>query len=430
MARKEERKVTRHALASDAEPSQEEWNSMSSTLIQSKTGRLKPWLTLTAALVTAGAMVLGATPAAWAQEEKKDEGVQVSGEVDVYAEYYNTNYRGRYNGNSRGDGTWSSIFANGADDTYSNIETRIREAELKFKKSTTVNESWKMVNEIEIELKPINAGRSANDYDVEEASAIFQHASGFHFDIGILEDKKLWEGGNTNETASEDAKGFDEQPSIRFGFKTGDLDIDVRYHSIFTAASAFSADTDGDGDDETFNKELNETLIRLQVEWSKKNVAEALLTYTIVNTENKEDRSFQTATDSLTGTELEEYEAAGLNSATVLGVGGVIFLGNIWPSLTYESYHFEEDDGDTEFDVSVITAGVTLAKLGPGNLLLEIESATSDISGDDVAFTQLSGEYHFFAGKSRFGPGFKYFSNDADEELTGTVVYFGGEWKF
>ena len=373
-----------------------------------------------AALLTVALIAAAGAQSAWAQE---DESVHVSGEVDVYVETYSTNFAGDYNGNTRGESFWGGGFSSGLPDTYSNTETRIREAELKFKKSTTVNESWKMVNEIEIELKPVNADRKSNDYDVEEASAIFNHTSGFHFDIGILEDKKLWEGGNTNESASEDAKGFDEQPSIRFGYVTGDLDIDVRYHSVFLEET-------GLGPDEGLKKHVNQTLVRFQAEYKKKDVAKALLSYTMVNSENKEDKDFQSNAGALTGDDLDAYEAAGLTTANVLGAGGVLFFGNIWPSLTYENYHFEENDGEAEFDVSVITAGVTLAKLGPGNLLIELELANSDISGEDVAFTQVSGEYHFFAGKSRFGPGFKYFSNDAEEALEGSVVYFGGEWKF
>jgi hypothetical protein len=383
-----------------------------------------PLVTLVAMLVIA---LAGAQTARAQEEPKKEEKkheIEVSGEVDVYVEYYSTNFDGDYNGNTRGENFWEGGFSDGLPDSYSNIETRIREAELKFKKSTTVNESWKMVNEIEIELKPINAGRKANDYDVEEASAIFQHASGFHFDIGILEDKKLWEGGNTNESASEDAKGFDEEPSVRFGYNKGGMDIDVRYHSIFVE------DSFKDSTGKSHSKIVNQTLTRLQVEYKQKEFVEALLSYTSVDSSNKEEAKFQSATAALTGDDLNGFEAAGLDKATVLGVGGVLFLGSIWPSLTYESYHFEEDDGDTEFDVSVITAGVTLAKMGPGNLLIELELGNSDLSGKDVASTQLSGEYHFFAGKSRFGPGFKSFSNDAEEALEGTVVYFGGEWKF
>lgn len=377
------------------------------------------------ALVAAVIWMLASSPAAQAQDDEK---IQISGEVDVYVETYSTNFADDYNGNARGDNFWDGGFSSGASDSYSYTETRIREAELKFKKSTTMSETWKVVNEIELEFKPINGGRRANDYDVEEASAIFVNSSGLHIDIGILEDKKLYEGGNTNESASEDAKGFDEEPSIRVGYKIGGFDIDVRYHSIFVEEPV-EVDAGG-GDTEELDKIVNQTLIRLQVEYAQKDFVEALFTYTMVNSENREDATFQGNSDALTGDALDAYEAGGVNSATVMGIGGVMFFGDIWPSLTYESYHFEEDDGDAEFDVTVLTAGVTLAKLGPGNLLIEVELGNSDLSGEDVAFTQVSGEYHFFAGKSRFGPGFKNFSNDAEEKLEGTVLYFGGEWKF
>ena len=381
----------------------------------------KPWTAAFAkSLLCVAALLLTGIPAGWAAD---DEGIHVSGEVDVYVETYSTNFSGDYSGNTRGENFWEGGFGDGTKDTYSYTETRIREAELKFKKATTMSDDWKVVNEIEIELKPVNAGRRANDYDVEEASAIFVHSSGLHFDIGILEDKKLYEGGNTNESASEDAKGFDEEPSIRVGYKTGPFDVDVRYHSIFTQETAEVGGEDLD-------KTVNQTLIRLQVEYMEKEFAEALLSYTMVSSQNREDAEFQAAKADLSGADLDAYESAAITAATVLGAGGVLYFGDIWPSLTYENYHFEENDGDTEFDVQVITAGVTLAKLGPGNLLIEVESATSDIGGEDVAFTQFSGEYHFFAGKSRFGPGFKYFSNDAEEALEGTVLYFGGEWKF
>jgi len=390
------------------------------------------WKSRAAAPVWAlvAAMVLALAGTAQAQEE--DEKIHVSGEVDVYVEHYSTNFDGNYNGNTRGESFWGGGFSSGTKDTYSYTETRIREAELKFKKDTKMNDDWTITNELEIEFKPINAGRKSNDYDVEEASAIFKHSSGLHIDLGILEDKKLYEGGLTNESASEDAKGFDENPSLRVGYKTGPFDVDVRYAGI-VVEEPVEVDTDGDGEaDEEFDKQVNQNQIRLQVEYNQKDFAKGLFTYTSVTSENREDGDFQSATAELEGGALDAYEAGAVNNATVMGLGGVMYFGNIWPSLTYESYHFEEDDGGSEFDVSVITAGVTLAKLGPGNLLIEMEMATlAPDEGDDVNFTQFSGEYHFSAGKSKFGPGFKSFSNDAKgDSLEGTVLYFGGEWKY
>ena len=109
----------------------------------------------------------------------------------------------------------------------------------------------------------------------------------------------------------------------------------------------------------------------------------------------------------------------------------MLTLGAIQPTLTFEQWSVELDDGASEYETTIVTAGVRIKQVGPGNLVMEIENGTSDISGGDVTFTALSAEYHWTQGKSKWGPGIKSFSNDAPgEKLTGTVGYFGGEWIF
>jgi len=370
--------------------------------------------------------------------EEDDKTIRVNGEVDAYIEYISTNFKGDYSGDTRGDGAWSGAFGNGLADSYSNVQTRLREAEIHFRRTTTVSEGseWRLHNEIELEFKPRTHDRDGQRFDLEEASAtLFKNGGGMYFQIGFLEDKKLYEGGNTDETTSEDAKGFDENPSIRFGYYTGELDVDLRYASIIQRNDeVFEADLDGDSEaDFTGRKDIVETQIRLQAEWKRKEFAEVLFSYTLVSSANKEDDRFQSSVAALEAANADTaaYEDAGLLSSTVIGLGGVMFFGDIWPSLTYESRHIEENKGDEGYDVSVIEAGVTVANLGPGNLWIAAELGNSDLSGEDVAFTQFSGEYHFKAGRSKYGPGFKSFSNDAPgEKLSGLIVYFGGEYVF
>lgn len=352
--------------------------------------------------------------------------ISISGEVEAYVEMGSTNFNGDYNTNERGRGEWGSYYGDGLADEYSYTETRVKEAELKFKGSHALSDSWKITNEIEIEFKPINSGRRANDYDLEEMSATFSHTSGLFIAVGILEDKKLYEGGLVMESSSEDAKGFDENPGIRVGFETDQLEVDLRYSSIFVEEE-YEDSTGGTND-----KIVNQQHIRLQAEYVMKDFIEAMLTYTSVTSENKQEADFQGAEASLGAADFDAYEAAGLNTYNVIGVGAVLTFGKIQPTLTHEMWAVEEDDGATEYDTAITTAGIRLNGLvGPGNLVFEVESGTSDISGDDVAFTAIAGEYLLRDGKSRYGPGFKTFSNDApNEELTGTIFYVGGEWIF
>jgi hypothetical protein len=366
-----------------------------------------------------------------------DAAVRVNGEVYAFVEYYSTNFAGDYNGDTRGDSAWDGAFDDGLKDAYSNTQTRIRDAELQFRRTTSIGETWRMHTEIELEFKPRNHNRDPQRFDLEEASAtFFRKEGGPFFQIGFVEDKKLYEGGLTDETVSEDAKGNDEEPSIRFGWYKGALDFDLRYHSIVLRDSAIGLDLNSDGDTkdsgETVTKDINETLLRVQVEYKIKELLDLLAIYQVVNSSNKEDDKFQGVKQDpdVSADALKEYKAASLDSSTVIGLGVQLYFGDIRPIVNYESRHHEEDDGEVEFDVSVIEAGVLIGRLGPGNLWLQVELGNSDISGDDVAFTQFSGEYHFVHGSTKHGPGFKNFSNDAGEKLQGTIIYYGGDWVF
>lgn len=362
-------------------------------------------------------VIVGGRPAA----AEGSEDLEVSGEVEFYFEVGRTNWNGDYNQGQRGKKYWSSYFGDGQEEAYDLQLTRFKEAELKFKKNTKINDTWTMTNEIEIELKAVNANVKANDYDLEEASATFMNTSGLFIAVGILEDKKLYEGGLTLEAASADAKGFDEQPSFRIGYKIGDLTVDGRYHSIGLEESS--------GD---FDKTVTQQLIRLQVEYKKKGAFKAIATFTTVSSNNKRNKNYQTAVSELEGdaASLDAYDAEGIDTYTVIGLGTVFDLDAILPSVTIEQWAADENDGATTYDTQIITLGITMQRLGPADLVLELELGSSDISGKAVASQVISAEYLWRIGKSKWGPGFKTFSNDASEALTGTILYGGGEWKF
>ena len=362
-------------------------------------------------------VIVGGRPAA----AEGSEDLEVSGEVEFYFEVGRTNWNGDYNQGQRGKKYWSSYFGDGQEEAYDLQLTRFKEAELKFKKNTKINDTWTMTNEIEIELKAVNANVKANDYDLEEASATFMNTSGLFIAVGILEDKKLYEGGLTLEAASADAKGFDEQPSFRIGYKIGDLTVDGRYHSIGLEESS--------GD---FDKTVTQQLIRLQVEYKKKGAFKAIATFTTVSSNNKRNKNYQTAVSELEGdaASLDAYDAEGIDTYTVIGLGTVFDLDTILPSVTIEQWAADENDGANIYDTQIITLGITMQRLGPADLVLELELGSSDISGKAVASQVISAEYLWRIGKSKWGPGFKTFSNDADEALTGTILYGGGEWKF
>lgn len=362
-------------------------------------------------------VIVGGRPA----DAEGSEDLQVSGEVEFYFEMGSTNWSGDYNQGQRGKKYWSSYFGDGQEEAYDLQLTRFKEAELKFKKDTNINDAWTMTNEIEIELKEINANVNSNDYDLEEASATFKNTSGLFIAVGILEDKKLYEGGLTLEAASADAKGFDEQASFRIGYKIGDLTVDGRYHSIGLEESS--------GD---FDKTVTQQLIRLQVEYKKKGAFKAIATFTTVSSNNKRNKNYQTAVSELEGdaASLDAYDAEGIDTYTVIGLGTVFDLDTILPSVTIEQWAADENDGSNIYDTQIITLGITMQRLGPADLVLELELGSSDISGKAVASQVISAEYLWRIGKSKWGPGFKTFSNDAGEALTGTILYGGGEWKF
>ena len=362
-------------------------------------------------------VIVGGRPAA----AEGSEDLEVSGEVEFYFEVGRTNWNGDYNQGQRGKKYWSSYFGDGQEEAYDLQLTRFKEAELKFKKNTKINDTWTMTNEIEIELKAVNANVKANDYDLEEASATFMNTSGLFIAVGILEDKKLYEGGLTLEAASADAKGFDEQPSFRIGYKIGDLTVDGRYHSIGLEESS--------GD---FDKTVTQQLIRLQVEYKKKGAFKAIATFTTVSSNNKRNKNYQTAVSELEGdaASLDAYDAEGIDTYTVIGLGTVFDLDTILPSVTIEQWAADENDGANIYDTQIITLGITMQRLGPADLVFELELGSSDISGKAVASQVISAEYLWRIGKSKWGPGFKTFSNDAGEALTGTILYGGGKWKF
>lgn len=390
----------------------------------------RTWLTALAA----AAILAGAATAARAQD---DGAIEVSGEIDFTANWYRTNVDDSVDGtphaNFRGDDTWPAFFGNGLEDSYSGSEMVLREAELKFKKTSAMGGNWEIDYETELEIK------GDDDFDLEEASATFKHTGGFYTALGVLEDKGLYEMGFIAETISEDAKGFDEVPSVRFGYVTGPMDVDVRYHSS-SSEVATGVDTDGDGNAD--DKRVFEQHLRLQAEYEQGPLG-ALATYSQVTNENVEGSGYQDAETANEGGTLSDadfatFDKQGLDSKTVLGLGVIYEIGDIVPMVTWENYDVEEDDGDgNEYTTQIVTVGVTLNRLGPGNLVLTDEIGSSDIAdvdgdgkNDTVNANVFHAEYHWSAGGSRFGPGLKIASNDAEEKVEHQLVYFGGEWAF
>lgn len=319
------------------------------------------WIALA---VTVGMLALAALPTARAQD---GDGIQSRGEVEAYAETFRTHFAGGTSTNQRGRKPWDASFGDGLKDGYPKGEPRIEEAELRSEKTVPLNESW--VLDSEMELKASDASRNEADFELEQHSATSKQ--GPFNAAGILEDKKLYEGGLVLEPAFQDAKGFDENPGTRVGYRTGEFVVDLRYSSLFVEVEV-ETDIDGGGNDESFGKRVNQTELRLQAEYVADGAVMLLGTFTLVDSSNKEDANFQ-------------YFKATFN------------------------------------------AGLRFDSLGPGNLIVEVENGTSDISVENVSF---AGEYLWTHERSSWGPGVKFFQNDADEKLKGTATYFGGEWRF
>jgi hypothetical protein len=417
-------------------------------------------------LVAAIAMLWANAGTVRAQE--LDESLKIDGEVAFYFESTNTNFAGNYTEDVRGQGAWGGFFGPGLKDTYSFNETRFKEAELHVQRAQKFGESWVMTNRIELEFKTVNTNADSqsaspyNDIDVEEASAKFLHSSGLYVDLGILQDSKVYTPGLLLDMAAGDDKGFDENPALRVGFKTGDLNVSLRYTSQFVAKDPKQTVTttvdNGDGTTTANSttlaaKSINQTMLHAEAMYKIPDLLNALLMYTTISSANKENKDFQSSSSAAAGSDTgsdakKAYEDAGLDDTTLIQLSLAFTFGTIIPYLNVEQWHVDQTNGATSYDTQILTLGVNLKDLGPGDLIVATEQGT--MSGDfyqdpkktakagkpvfaDVKFTGYALEYLFHAGKSVFGPGFKTFSNDApgaSDTLTGSVIYFASKFTF
>ncbi|MCZ6750162.1 MAG: hypothetical protein O7D96_12760, partial [SAR324 cluster bacterium] len=262
---------------------------------------------------------------------------------------------------------WDASFGDGLKDGYARGETRIEAAVLRSEKTVPHNES--RVLDSEMDFKASDASRNEANFDLEQHSATFKQ--GPFNPLGILEDKKLYEGGLVLESAFQDAKGFDENPGTRVGYGTGGFVVDLRYSSIFVELEV-DLDIDGGGNDERVVKSFNRSQLRLQAEY----VAE----------------------------------------------GAVMLLGTF--KLVDSSYEVEPD---FEKFNATYNAILRLNRLGPGYLIVDVEGGTKRNGVERVSF---AGEYLWIHERSSWGPGVEFFQHPAVKKLKGTETYVGGEWRF
>ena len=379
-----------------------------------------------------------------------DESVKIHGEVSLYVESTNTNFAGDYTQDKRGTGAWSGFFGDGTKKTYSFTETRFKEAELQVDKATKLNDDWTMVNHIELEFKTVNTNTDSqstppyNDIDVEEASAKLQNSSGLYVHMGILQDAHVYTPGLLLDMAAGDDKGFDENPAVRVGYKMDNLDVNLRYTSQFVPKAGITM-TDPKDSKKTValkDKSIQQTMIHVEAAYKIPEFLNALVYYTTITSANKENANFQGQSSTLTGDAKSAYEDTGLDDTNVLAVSLVFQFDKIIPYVNLESWNTKKNAGAASYDTQIITLGVNMKDLGPGDLIVATEQGT--MSGgfyapdptkpdkfSDVKFTGYGAEYLFHAGKSLHGPGFKSFSNDAEnEKLKGSVIYYGSKWVF
>jgi hypothetical protein len=440
---------TRRALAGGTHGHEDENFKQEESTGMFRNLSIKRGSALALSLLAATAMLSAAARTVRAQD--LDESVRINGEVSLYVESTSTNFSGNYTQDTRGTGAWSGFFGEGQKDTYSFLETRFKEAELKVDKATKISDDWTMVNHLEFEFKTYNTGTDAqvsgfpyNDIDVEEASAKLQNASGLYVHFGILQDAHVYTPALLLDMAAGDDKGFDENPAVRVGYKMGDMDVNLRFTSQYVPKTGITmldpTDKTGKKTIALKDKSINQTMIHVEFAYKIPDFLNALVYYTTITSANKENANFQGQVSGLSGANKSAYVDAGLDDTTVLAVSLAFQFDTIIPYVNLESWTTGKNAGSASYDTQIITIGVNLRELGPGDLIVATEQGTmtGDFHADpkksgkfsDVAFSGYGAEYLFHTGKSLHGPGFKSFSNDAGEALSGTVIYYGSKWIF